>query len=54
MTTMDDFSRAVWVTLLVDKKDVSQTLKNFFCAVERQFNKYVNMVGATMAQNLHV
>ena len=44
LTIVDDFSRAIWVTLLVDKKDVSHTLKNFFAMIERQFNKQVQIV----------
>ena len=41
---MDDFSRATWIYLLIDKKEVSVTLCNFFAMVERQINKQVKIV----------
>ena len=44
LTIVDSFSGAIWVTLLVDNKDVAQTLKNFFAMVTRQFNKHVKIV----------
>ena len=44
LTVVDYFSHAIWVTLLVDKKEVAQTLKNFFAVVTRQFNKHVKIV----------
>jgi IS30 family transposase len=44
LTIVDDCSRAVWIFLLVDKKQVSKTLTNFFAMVERQYNKRVKMV----------
>ena len=31
LTIADDFSLVTWVNLLVEKKEVSQNLKNFFC-----------------------
>ena len=44
LTTVDDYSRAVWIYLLTDKKVVSQTMKMFFSMVVRQFNKQVKIV----------
>lgn len=44
LTIMDDFSRAIWIYLLVDKREVSRTLINFFALVERQFDKRVKMM----------
>jgi len=41
---VDDFSRTIWVVLLVDKKEVSQTLRNFFAMVDRQFKKHVKII----------
>ena len=43
LTIVDDFSRAVWIYLLIDKREVSKTLLNFFALVERQYNKQVKM-----------
>jgi len=44
LTIVDDFSRAIWVTLLVDKTEVSQAMKNFIAMTKRQFNKRVKIV----------
>lgn len=44
LTIVDECSRAVWVSLLIDKKEVSRTLINFFAMVERQYNKKVQTV----------
>ncbi|CAA7018786.1 unnamed protein product [Microthlaspi erraticum] len=44
LTIVDDYSRAVWVFLLVEKREVALTLQNFFAMVERQFEKQVKMV----------
>ena len=44
LTIVDDFSRAVWIYLLVDKKEVSSMLKQFFAMVERQFARKVKIV----------
>lgn len=41
---MDDFTRAVWLYLLVDKKEVAQTIKYFCAMVKRQFSKCVQTV----------
>ena len=41
---VDDFSRAVWVFLLIDKKDVDGFVKDFFAMVERQFQKKIKIV----------
>jgi len=44
LTIVDDYSRAMWICLLIDKKDVSGTLKMFFSVGERQFNKQVKII----------
>ena len=44
LTIVDDFSRSVWIYLLVDKTEVSHTLKMFFIMVERQFNTKVKIL----------
>lgn len=41
---MDDYSRVVWVYLLIDKKEVAQTIKNYFVLVERQFKTPIQIV----------
>lgn len=44
LTIVDDYSRAVWIYLLVDKREVSQMLRNFFALVERQYHKQVKIM----------
>jgi len=44
LAIVNDFSRATWVHLLVDKKEVSQNLENLFAKIDRQFNKRVKIV----------
>lgn len=44
LTIVDDCSRAVWISLLFDIKEVSRTLTIFFSMVERQYNKKVKIV----------
>jgi len=44
LTIVDDYSRVVWIYLLIDKKEVSSTLKMFFSIVEHQFNKQVKII----------
>ncbi|WVY98728.1 hypothetical protein V8G54_030879 [Vigna mungo] len=44
LTLMDDYSRGVWIYLLRDKREVSQTMINFFALIERQFEKRVKVV----------
>lgn len=44
LTVVDDYSRAVWVYLLLEKSEVTVTLKNFFKMVECQFDKKVRIV----------
>ncbi|GJY30198.1 retrovirus-related pol polyprotein from transposon TNT 1-94 [Tanacetum coccineum] len=41
---VDDLSRSVWVYLLVNKSDVSHTIKMFLAMVEKQFNKQVKII----------
>jgi hypothetical protein len=44
LTIVDDHSRAVWVYLLNDKKEVSVRLRQFLIMVERQFDVCVKTV----------
>jgi len=43
LTIVDDYSRVVWVYILVDKRKVSTILDNFFALLERQFHKQVKI-----------
>lgn len=44
MTIVDDFSRAVWVILLIDKTEVQKMFLSFFGMIERQFHAKVRIV----------
>ncbi|CAH9119111.1 unnamed protein product [Cuscuta epithymum] len=44
LTIVDDFSRAVWVYLLVDKTEVFSMFMNFCAMVDRQFSQRIKMV----------
>ncbi|CAA7043921.1 unnamed protein product [Microthlaspi erraticum] len=44
LTIVDDYSRAVWTYLLLEKSEVSKVLKNFLAYTEKQFEKTVRMV----------
>lgn len=44
LTIVDDFSRALWTHLLIEKSSVSVVLKNFFAWVNRQFGKQVKCI----------
>lgn len=44
LTIVDDYSRAVWTLLLLEKSEVPKLLKNFIAFVERQFKKQVKVV----------
>ena len=44
LTIVDNCSRVVWISLLIDKKEVTRTLINFFAMVERQYNIRVKIV----------
>nr|KYP48216.1 Retrovirus-related Pol polyprotein from transposon TNT 1-94 [Cajanus cajan] len=44
LTIVDDFSRVVWIYLLVNKKEVFHYLSQFITMVERQFAKQVTIV----------
>lgn len=44
LTIVDDYSRAVSVYLLLEKKEVAASLKDFLKMVERQFDKKVKVV----------
>lgn len=41
---VDDYSRAVWTLLLLEKSEVSKLLKNFILVADRQFGKQVNVI----------
>jgi len=43
LTIIDDF-KDVWLYVLIDEKEMSQTMKVFFSMVERQCNKQVKIV----------
>jgi len=43
-STIDDYSRAVSIYLLIDKKEVSKTMQIFFFMVKHQFNKHVKII----------
>nr|KYP64905.1 Retrovirus-related Pol polyprotein from transposon TNT 1-94 [Cajanus cajan] len=44
LTIVDDYSRAVWIYLLEEKKEVFTRMCQFFAMVERQFGKQVKVV----------
>ena len=44
LTIVDDFSRAVWVYLLLDKGEASLLLRQFCAMVKTQFEKSVKMI----------
>lgn len=44
LTIVDDFSRAVWTYLLLEKSEVREVLQNFCVYAEKQFGKHVRMV----------
>ena len=44
LTIVDDFSRAVWTYLLLEKSEVKQVLQNFCAYTEKQFGKHVRKV----------
>jgi len=44
LTIVDDYSRVVWIYLLIDRKEVASNLKMFFSMVERRSNKQVKLV----------
>ncbi|KAL6576051.1 hypothetical protein OROHE_000522 [Orobanche hederae] len=44
LTIVDDFSRAVWVYLLVDKTEVFKMFMSFIAMVERQFSQTIKIV----------
>ena len=41
---MDDFSRAVWVYLLVDKTEVFRMFMSFFAMIDRQYFQTIKIV----------
>ncbi|CAH9085522.1 unnamed protein product [Cuscuta epithymum] len=44
LTIVDDFSRAVWIYLFIDKKEIIPTFAAFFALVNRQFSQQVKPV----------
>ena len=44
LTIVDDFSRAVWIYLLVDKTEVFSMFMAFVAMVDRQFNHTIKVV----------
>ncbi|MDD0148375.1 DDE-type integrase/transposase/recombinase, partial [Shigella flexneri] len=44
LTIVDDFSRAVWTYLLVEKSEVGSIIPNFCAMIVRQFGLHVKMV----------
>ena len=44
LTIVDDYSRAVWIHLLLEKSEVKTILPNFCALVQRQFRKSVQKV----------
>ncbi|RVW46987.1 Retrovirus-related Pol polyprotein from transposon TNT 1-94 [Vitis vinifera] len=44
LTIVDDFSRAVWIYLLVDKTEVFRMFMSFIAMVDRQFSQTVKVV----------
>jgi len=44
LTIVDDFSRVVWVYLLVKKHEVAETIKKFCTMIKRQFEKQVKVL----------
>ena len=44
LTLVDDYSRSVWLYLLPNKQDVSQTIRQFISMVEKQFETSVKTV----------
>jgi len=44
LTIFNDFSRVVWVYLLLEKREVAQTVKKFRAMIERQFEKQVKVI----------
>lgn len=41
LTVVDDYSRAVWIYLMLDKSEVKGLLQNFFAMTKNQFGKSV-------------
>lgn len=44
LTLVDDFSRAVWVLLLIDKTEINKMFHSSFAMIERQFNAKLKVV----------
>lgn len=41
LTIVDDFSRGVWIYLMIEKSEAQTHLRHFFSLVERQFETRV-------------
>ncbi|GAU34891.1 hypothetical protein TSUD_144220 [Trifolium subterraneum] len=44
LTIVDDYSRAVWIFLLLDKKEAPRALLNFIALIKRQYEKEVKII----------
>ncbi|CAM8998803.1 unnamed protein product [Rhodiola kirilowii] len=44
LTIVDDCSRAVWIFLMTEKREVQVIIRNFMAMVQRQFEKHVKVV----------
>lgn len=53
LTLVDDFSRAVWVYLLIDKKEVFQMFMAFIAMIDRQFNQKIKFVRSDNGTEFH-
>ncbi|CAH9079545.1 unnamed protein product [Cuscuta epithymum] len=51
LTIVDDYSRAVWVYLLLDKKEVFKMFLSFVAMVDRQFSKRIITVLLSLIQH---
>ncbi|WVZ15755.1 hypothetical protein V8G54_013321 [Vigna mungo] len=54
LTLVDDYSHGVWIYLLRDKREISQTMMNFFALIERQFEKRVKVNRRVERKHRHI
>lgn len=54
LTLVDDYSRAVWIYLLIDKTDVFPMFMSFVAMIQRQFSQKIRFVQQIMELNLTV
>lgn len=50
---MDDYSRAVWVYLLIDKREIFQMFTSFTAMVDRQFSQKLKLVRSDNDTEFH-